>query len=242
MYSRNEILQDRLNEISWAGFAGGLTVSAALAAVPGGAGVAMTVIGTTRVTTEIFKNTPPADLRRMNSEKLKAMGIDAHTIDTFISDSIFTPREQTELVSALDEINGAADRERFVQLAALTHNADMALFRQRQSEMYAGYHKGVAPLARFVSVGPLAVARAATGAVVFTIPVDHMVWTEHLGRLAANSDTVANQMSGLTDKQLWVTGTLSPRARAEVGRMKWKVLEKNEGLIVAKDKYPTYQK
>jgi hypothetical protein len=242
VYSRNEILQDRLNEISWAGFAGGLTVSAALAAVPGGAGVAMTVIGTTRVSTEIFKNTPPADLRRMNSEKLKAMGIEPSTIETFISDSIFTPREQTELVSALDEMKEAADRERFVQLAALTNNADMAVFRQRQSEMYAGYYKGVAPLARFVSVGQLAAARAATGALVFNIPLDHLTWTEHLGRLAATSDAVANQMPGLTDKQLWVTGTLSPRARAEMGRMKWKVLERNEALIVAKDKYPTYQK
>src|SRR6266498_5270894 len=48
VYSRNEVLQDRLNEISWVGWAGGLTVSAAMAAVPGGAGIAMTAIGTTR--------------------------------------------------------------------------------------------------------------------------------------------------------------------------------------------------
>jgi hypothetical protein len=243
VYSRNEILQDRLNEISWAGFAGGLTVSAALAAVPGGAGIAMTVISTTRVTTEIYKNVPPADLRRMSIEKLKAMGIDALTIETFINDSIFTPREQTELVSALDEMKGVADRERFVQLAALTHNADMAYFRQRQAEMYAGYHKGVAPLARFVSVGQLAAARTINGALVFNVPLDHMAWTEHLGRLVANSDAVANQMPGLTDKQLWVTGTSSPRVRAEMGRVNWKVYERNEALIVAKDKYfPASQK
>ena len=120
VYSRNEVLQERLNEISWAGFAGGLTVSAAMAAVPGGAGIAMTVISTTRLTTEIFKNTPPPDLRRANTEKLKAMGIDPTTTDMFISDSVFSPREQTLLVSALDEMKGVADRERFVQLAALT--------------------------------------------------------------------------------------------------------------------------
>src|SRR4030095_10827831 len=33
VYSRNKVLQDRLNEIAWTGFAGGLTVSAAMAAV-----------------------------------------------------------------------------------------------------------------------------------------------------------------------------------------------------------------
>jgi hypothetical protein len=95
VYSRNELLQDRLNELSWTAFAGGMTVSALMAAVPGGAGIAMTAIGTTRLGTAIFKNTPPQDLRRMNTEKLNAMGVDATTIETFMSNTIFSPREQT---------------------------------------------------------------------------------------------------------------------------------------------------
>jgi hypothetical protein len=243
VYSRNEVLQDRLNEITWAGYAGGLTVSAAMAAVPGGAGIAMTAIGMTRFTTEVFKNTPPSDLRRMNSEKLKAMGVDAHAIDMFINDSIFSPREQTLLVSALDEMKGVGDRVRFVQLAALTHNADMAFFRQRQAEMYAGYHKAVAPIARFVSVGQLAAALAQNGALVFNIPVDYMVWTEHLAQLVANTDLLVKQLPGITQKQLWVTGALSPRARAELQRLNWKVYERSEALVVAQDKpYPAYVK
>ena len=243
VYSRNEVLQDRLNEISWAGYAGGLTVSAAMAAVPGGAGIAMTAVGTTRVTTAIFKNQPPADLRRLNTEKLKAMGIDPSTVEMFINESVFSPREQTLLVSALDEMPGVADRDRFVQLAALTNNADMAFFRQRQAEMYAGYHKAVAPLAQFVSVGQLAAARTRDGALVFSVPLDYLVWTDSLARLVANTDTVANQLPGLTQKQLWVTGGLSPRARAEMQRMGWKVYENSEPLVVAQDKpTPSYRK
>ena len=113
-----------------------------MAAVPGGADVAMTDISTTRLTTTIFRNTPPADLRRMNAESIKAMDIDEHPIDTFISDSVFTPREQTLFVAAVDEMRGVADRERLVQLAALTRNEDVSFFRQRQAEMYAGYHRG----------------------------------------------------------------------------------------------------
>ncbi|HSK31174.1 MAG TPA: hypothetical protein VLA17_14545, partial [Candidatus Limnocylindria bacterium] len=37
-YTDNEKLQERLDEIAWAGYAGGLTWAAAMAAVPGGAG------------------------------------------------------------------------------------------------------------------------------------------------------------------------------------------------------------
>ena len=243
VYSRNEVLQDRLNEISWVGFAGGLTVSAAMAAVGGGAGIAMTAISTTRLTREIFKNQPPADLRRANTEKLKAMGIEPSTVEMFINESVFSPREQTILVSALDEMKGVGDRERFVQLAALTNNADMALFRQRQAEMYAGYHKAVSPLAQFVSVGQVPGARAANGALVFNFPIDYLVWTDSLARLVANTDTVANQLPGLTQKQLWVTGSLSPRARAEMQRMGWKIYENSEALVVAQDKpTPSYRK
>jgi hypothetical protein len=203
----------------------------------------LTAIGTTRVTTAIFKNQPPADLRRANTEKLKAMGIDPSTVEMFINESVFSPREQTLLVLALDEMRGVADRERFVQQAALTNNADMAFFRQRQAEMYAGYHKAVTPLERFVSVGQLAAARSRKGALVFNVPVDYMVWTEPLARLAANTDNVANQLPGLTQKELWVTGSLSPKARAEMQRLGWKTYENAEALVVAQDKpTPSYRK
>ena len=57
VYSRNKILQDRLNEIAWTGFAGGLTVSLAMAAVPGGAGVAMTAIGANEIIHGDFSKT-----------------------------------------------------------------------------------------------------------------------------------------------------------------------------------------
>ena len=98
VYSRNQVLQEKLNDIAWVGFAGGLTVSAAMAAIPGGAGIAMTAIGTTRLSTAIFKNVPPQDLRRMNTEKLQNMGMDPSNVNAFINDAIFTPREQTILV------------------------------------------------------------------------------------------------------------------------------------------------
>jgi hypothetical protein len=242
VYSRNEVLQDRLNDIAWTGFAGGLTVSAALAAVPGGAGVAMTAISATRLTTAVFKNTPPADLRRMNTEKLSAMGIDPHTTETFINDSVFSPREQTLLVAALDEMKGVADRERFVQMAALTHNADVAFFRQRQAEMYAGYHRGVSPIERFIGVGPVPGALTVNGALVFNIPVDYVSWTQEVAQVVTTASGLADKLPNIREKQLWVTGTLSPRARAEMQRLNWKVYERNEPLIVASDKPPAYQR
>ncbi|MET0502397.1 MAG: hypothetical protein ABW172_12815, partial [Candidatus Binatia bacterium] len=98
VYSDNQQLQDMLNKISWAGYAGSMTWSAMMAAVPGGAGIAMTVVGTNKVLTQIFRNTPPVALRQMNSEKLNAMGVDPQIADAFLNNIIFSPREQTLLV------------------------------------------------------------------------------------------------------------------------------------------------
>jgi hypothetical protein len=118
----------------------------------------------------------------------------------------------------------------------------VSFFRQRQAEMYAGYHRGVSPIERFVGVGPVPGARTTNGALVFNIPVDYVAWTEEIANVVTTADGLANQLPGIAEKQLWVTGTMSPRARAEMRRLNWKVYERNESLIVATDKTPSYQK
>jgi hypothetical protein len=72
--------------------------------------------------------------------------------------------------------------------------------------------------------------------------VDYVVWSETVARIVSTADNLANQLPGISEKQLWITGTLSPRARAEMQRMNWKIYERNEALIVATDKPPPYQR
>jgi hypothetical protein len=77
---------------------------------------------------------------------------------------------------------------------------------------------------------------------VFNIPVDYVSWTEEIARVVTTADNLANQLPGITDKQLWITGTLSPRARAEMQRLNWKVYERNEALIVGTDTPVSYHR
>jgi hypothetical protein len=118
----------------------------------------------------------------------------------------------------------------------------VAVFRQRQAEMYAGYHRSVSPIERFIGVGPVSGARTVSGALIFNIPVDYVAWTEEVAKVVTTATGLADQLPGIREKQLWVTGTLSPRARAEMVRLNWKVYERNEALIVATDKPPAYQR
>ncbi|MGZ8521757.1 MAG: hypothetical protein ACXWX7_16585 [Candidatus Binatia bacterium] len=243
VYSDNQKLQDMLNKISWAGYAGSLTWSAAMSAVPGGAGVAMTVIGTNKVLNQVFQTTPPVELRQQNLQKLNAMGVNPQISDTFINNTIFSPREQTLFVHALGEMNSVADRGALVRLALPSQNPTIALFRQRQAQMYAGYNKSVTPLERFVSLGQFAVSRTVSGALVVNLPLDYLVWTEPMAQLLAGGNQLVNELPGIKEKQLWLAGTLSPKARKEIESRGWKVRDQAEAHLFSwVETYPDYKK
>ena len=243
VYSDNQKLQDMLNRISWAGYAGSLTWSAAMAAVPGGAGIAMSVIGSSRVLNEVFRNTPPVELRKMNGEKLNAMGVNPEIADAFLNNTIFSPREQTLLVDALNEMKGVADRGALVRLALPSQNPTVAYFRERQAQMYAGYNKSVTPLEGFISLGQFAVARTTNGALVFNLPLDYLVWTEPMAQLFTGANQLVNNLPGVKEKQIWLTGTLSPRARKEIMSRGWQIHDRAEAqLFNWVETYPDYQK
>jgi len=244
VYSDNEKMQDMLNKISWAGYAGSLTWSAAMMAVPGGASVAMTVVGTNKVLNEVFQNTPPVELRKMNGEKLDTMGVHPEIADAFLNNTIFSPREQTLFVHALSEMDGVADRGALARLALPSQNPTVAFFRQRQAQMYAGYNKSVSPLASFVSLGQFAVGRTVKGALVFNFPADYVVWTDSMAKLMTSANQLVNSnFPGLTDKQVWLTGTLSARAKKEIESRGWQVQDRAETRLMNwVESYPDYQR
>ena len=231
VYSDNEKLQSRLNEIAWASFAGGMTWNAAMMAVPGGAGIAFSVTGNVQRLNEIFRDNPPVELRRMNGEKLAAMDVNREIADAFLNNAVYSPRGQTELVDALAGMKGVANRAAFIRLATSLSDANLTFFRQRQAQMYAGYNRTISPIESFIFLGEFAVARTAKSEIVFNVPLDHLLWSEP----AAGLVTVANQrvaeLGGTAEKQLWVSGTLSARAKKEIEGRGWKVEEKSEARL-----------
>jgi hypothetical protein len=242
-YTDNEKIQDRLDEIAWAGYAGGMTWAAAMAAVPGGAGLAITISGTHHLLNEVFRTTPPVDLRRTNGEKLKAMAVHPEVADAFLNNPVYSPRYQTLLVHALEEMKGVGNRATFVRLAAASPNKDLALFRERQAEMYAGYHKAVAPVETFLALGEFAAVRTKANEIVFNVPLDHLVWTDAIAKLLTAADARVTQLTRPASKQLWVAGTVSVRAKKELESRGWQVQERTEERLLSWiEYYPKYAK
>jgi hypothetical protein len=179
----------------------------------------------------------------MNGEKLKAMDVHPEVADAYLNNTFFSPRQQTLLVNALDDMKGVPNRAAFVRFAAATQNPNLVFFRQRQAEMYAGFHRAVAPIESFLSLDGLPAARTAKGDLVINTPLDYLVWTEPIARFVTAVNKLVDETGGAKGKQLWVTGTLSARAKKELESRGWAVQERTEERLLSwAESYPKYEK
>ena len=228
VYSRNQLLQDRLNDLTWAGYSGNMVAALALSVV---SGPVVSVTGATNLMDKVFRDKAPADLRVMNRKRLQAMGVNQKISDLFINNGNYTPREQTLLVAALGQMNGTKERAEFIRFAALTGNADVAVFRTRQALMYAAYDRSVTPIKRFVPVGQNAAALNQKGTLVFNVPLDHLVWTEEMARMINAIDQKVERFPEVKRKELSLTGTLTPLARRSLEKLGWQVYDNRENQL-----------
>jgi hypothetical protein len=220
-----------------------MSLSVALLPVGGAAGAAISVSRLSKTFNEIFRTTPPNELREQNAQKLLAMGANPDVVDLYINNVVFTPREQTLLVLALNEMTKTGNRGAFVKFAVPTNDPDMARFHQRQAEMYAGYHRSVEPILQFVPFGRFVAAQASGNKLIINVPLDHLVGTEAMAKLITQANTRVDAMKWPTEKHFWVAGTMSPRAVKEITQRGWKVSQQSEALLLGTEKaYPKYEK
>jgi hypothetical protein len=116
-YSTNEVFQKELNKVDWPAFLGKFTVSLGMAAVSGGAGVALSAANWTNTLTEALRDKSPAELRLMNLGLLtNNMGVDRAVAVAFLNNNAISPSTQTLLVAALAQLeranHGRSEQER----------------------------------------------------------------------------------------------------------------------------------
>ena len=121
-----------------------------------------------------------------------------------------------------------------LQVVKIAINADsdaLCMLRQRQARMYAGLAR-TQPLASLMTSGNLVMARTTNGKIVIAVPVDHIVWTDSIAQSVSSADSQLKSLSGVTGRELWVGGTVSPRARKELETLGWAIHERAAGSLV----------
>ena len=214
-YTSNPVLAKKLADFAQVAFVGHVATNALISvAVP-----ASFAITATNITRDLVYDTPAADLIVQNTTNLQALGITDDAIRAFQQAPGFTLSMRTDFVDALQKLAGVTGQSDVVALAATAKTADQGLFLVRALRMLVRYQQDVAPLAALTARGTV-IATDANGALFVPAPVDYVSWTERVSRFAQRDDLVAPQRS------VWLSGRMTPRAKAEFEALGWSVRER----------------
>jgi len=234
-YSSFEPLQSRLNEITWAAYGGNMTVSAALMPIPGLAG---TILGASKFSQNMrqtIRDNAPRELKKLNTKKLKAMGVDKSLAKAFLENPELSPTKTTYMVGSLELLEGVEDRWLFIVKATVIQEPSVGLYFQRQAELLAGYHTNVAPIARIVESRQFPFIQTKEGKVLGIFPIDHLAWIRSMAdTVDISADMALEGISDVTGKELWFEGTVSAMARKNLEARGWTVKEKVGDILALK--------
>jgi hypothetical protein len=233
VYSSNPVLQDKLDNIATAGYSGGVSSRIALIPVGGPVGLALTTTSFSRAMNEMLMEYAPEDLRQINREILTRIGVRKDVRAAFLTHPWYSPRHETILVHALEEIRGVDDRSLVLQLAVNAKSEEEALFIQRLVEMFASYHQTVVPLSEFILIDErVLVGHTTDQTLVAVLPLPRIAWTEEL---AQATDTVVNWTSAahpIRRVELWTSGEPTPRAHEELEKRGVMIFEKKRDRLL----------
>lgn len=225
-YSTNPVLQQELDSVAWASFAGGVTLKVLLLPVGGGIGVAATAATTGADLQQVLRESSPEDLKKMNREKLAGMKIPKDVIEKFLENAALSPSRQLAIVAALARLEGVEGRADYVRAAAAnSEDAADAAFWHLTAEMVVAAHERGPKLERLALLEggfPVAIAKDAT--VVVALHWDYACWTEPASRLA---EAVVKLGAGPKPAfDLTISGQASPTLRKELESRGFRVTDR----------------
>jgi hypothetical protein len=211
-YTTNLVLRNALKSIAEVDAAGSIATKIAVP-IPA-------VVGTTATVGDLVWSKDPEALRKLNEERVRALGTPEKTASAFFRNGWYTLTLQTRIVAALDAVKrpGCAD---YLASAAAADKEREALFFVESAEMLQRYHAEV-PVDRLL-VDSRAIVASARGGAVLLAPLDFVRSTSTGRRVLGEIATRARGELGASSLALQITGTLSDRARQDAQAAGWTV-------------------
>jgi hypothetical protein len=223
-------LDAQLKQLSRAAALGGLTVSGALLAVPGAAGIVASNLSTvTKVNNvgidELARKYTGSQILDLNRELLTKMGVPGELIERLLVNRNYTPVDMLALVAALDSMKGVDGVWVFVQRAAAAEQRFVAIFTRRQAELMAAEHRHHGAFRRFVSLAGYPVLETRDGRLVALAPADIVSWTRTTADGFSDLANARHQVAPKAKAEVRITGRATPLARKQLKAMGWTLVE-----------------
>jgi len=214
-YSSNPLISSRLDDLSKAAFAGGVSLDVAFAVATGGAAAAVSF---TKTVSNLAWELPPEDIRERNQKDLAAMKVDESTRKALLNNSSYTPTLALAFVDALKTLGVTEGADAFAQLASDASSETEARFYIDQLRMASAYGKQHGRIESIDTAGQIGVMNAG-GKRFVPMPVDYLSWTEGV------KTAIESGRFGTKEHIAWFTGELSPNARKAFKEARWAVRE-----------------
>lgn len=210
-YTANPYIHVRLDSLAWVASGGNYAATAAIGAVSGGAGVAISQTGQLN---DLVWSLDADDIKRRVAERLGDNVSDEFVIRQFLRNSAYTPTLKLALVDAIDELKPAGGVDQLLELAIGARSELEARFIVNALRMLIAD-----PQRRtggtFAPVGAGLSWRLADGSLVVPLPVDYLSWTEEIGEFFDRSEFRVERKSVL------IAGAASVVSRRELAERGW---------------------
>lgn len=213
-YSDNPRLQEEMDKVTWAFFAGGLPLRIGASVASAGLAVAATnMVGIPGDTYDLTQS----ELALRDERSLAAMGVTKEDITAFqISRALSTTRRH-RIVSLLEAMPKTAGRGHMIRLANSCEDGDQADFLISAIAILAERQRsGAVEYASIKVVARLPGAITRTGELEVPAPVDYVTWTEQVAAFAQRDDL------GTGPKVLVHTGAFSQKTTTAITEAGWK--------------------
>jgi len=210
-YSTNMVLRKALDDFGKVDAAGSIATKVILP-IPG-------VVGMTATVSDLVWAKDPEELRKLNEERLRDLGVPGGTAQRLFRNSAMTLSYETRLIAALHALKlpGAADR---VAAAAESRHEREALFHVESAELLQQRHAKT-PFTGLLTESLATVAVTADRRAVVLLPIDWLRWTETAESTLRDIDARTRKELKATGLLIVLTGKASSLAAREIAARGW---------------------
>jgi hypothetical protein len=216
-------LRDGLEDVARVMAAGDISVSAAVSAIPGGAGIAVSATSRASNLANPIRDKSSAEIAAIVEKKLKALDVKESAIDKFVENTVFSPGDLYAITVALETLK--ADHSAvFIERAAAAETTDVAKFHRYRAELLVKQSAKLGTLKEFYLVTDFALNRNAAGSLVAAFPFDGLAWTDTVARSLTELTTEIATKGEVKALVFATTGKVSPVAQEELKKRGWKLV------------------
>lgn len=211
-YSSNPVLQKKLGEVAKvdavANFSTGLFLP--------GIGAFNIVASTSNLAWKFS----PQELRAKNFKHLQDQGVDKELIDDFLDNEMFSPNQQTIIVTYLLDMQGVKNRNIVLEKTRLIDSEEMAYFFTDTVRMLSEFNNTQSKLTHLIADRDSAIMGGMTdnNRLIYALPIDHLLWSKEFAELFNNEKT-----NNGTKNEFWIRGTVTTKAVEELRKVGWLV-------------------